>query len=76
VRFIEKRGDQWDLHCRIHLFIGVLSVERVRFPSPIPHFSTLQSERFTASEQWEFYSYNGFSGYFQFSLKISVEKIV
>ena len=34
VRFIEKRGDQWDLHCLSHLFIRVLGVERVRFPSP------------------------------------------
>ena len=51
------------------------SCQRLSILHPL-HFSTLHSERFTASEQWEFYSRNGFSGYFPFSLKISVEKIV
>jgi len=51
---MEKRGDKWDLHCRIHLFIGDLSVERVRSLHPL-HFSALQSERFTAAiEVWIF----------------------
>jgi hypothetical protein len=36
VRFIEKRETQWDLHSLKPLFIGVLSVQRVRFPSPAP----------------------------------------
>jgi len=38
VRFIEKKGNQWDLHCRSYLFIEVLSVDKVRFPSPAPPF--------------------------------------
>ena len=35
VRLIEKRGDQWELHSRIHLSIGALSVERVRLLHPL-----------------------------------------
>ena len=47
VRFIEISGRQWDLHCNSYLFIRVLGVRRVRFPSPAlllpPSFWTVYS---------------------------------
>ena len=43
MRFIEIKETHEDLSCLRLRFIGVFSNERVRFPSPTLHFSTLFS---------------------------------